>query len=306
MSEFPQISKIFVRNLTVLDCAVWDLHKGPLGCSWNVDVEWEGETDPEGVVIDFSAAKKLAKKVIDDLFDHRLLISERLISRTPKGRVICRPAPSTPHAERFLLDTYEESLAVLEDSIFAQLSEGKTEQLAVVLGSAIQQCSPENVRQVKVKLTEHHQSNQSCFFNYLHSLRLHSGNCQRFHGHSNIIEVFTQGQFDPKKSAFAADKLNNKYLVAECYISEPRISTRADLDPFIRQFELDSSDFVWANYRGSQGEVVVRLPAARLGIMPVESTIENIARWVHMSLFAGDPSIEVRAYEGLNKGAVWP
>ncbi|MEN9811249.1 MAG: hypothetical protein RLZZ488_2816, partial [Pseudomonadota bacterium] len=61
-----QKSKIFVRNVTVLDCGVWDLYHGPVGRSWSVDVEWSGTTDAEGVVIDFSQAKKLAKNVIDE------------------------------------------------------------------------------------------------------------------------------------------------------------------------------------------------------------------------------------------------
>ena len=85
MSETAKISKIFIRNVTVLDCAVWRLKEGPVGQSWSVDVEFHGETDHEGVVLDFSAAKKQAKEAIDEHFDHRLLISNQLLTPSTSG-----------------------------------------------------------------------------------------------------------------------------------------------------------------------------------------------------------------------------
>jgi hypothetical protein len=61
MSIKQKNSKIFVRNVTVLDCGVWDKTRGPVGRSWNVDVEWHGTTDEEGVVVDFQPPRKSQK-----------------------------------------------------------------------------------------------------------------------------------------------------------------------------------------------------------------------------------------------------
>jgi 6-pyruvoyl-tetrahydropterin synthase len=76
-SPAPHFSSIFVRQATILDCAVMHPTRGPIGQSWWVDVEWQGELDSEGVVFDFGLAKKSAKKAIDDHFDHRLLVERQ-------------------------------------------------------------------------------------------------------------------------------------------------------------------------------------------------------------------------------------
>ncbi|MEY3902799.1 MAG: hypothetical protein RL189_2105 [Pseudomonadota bacterium] len=299
-------SKIFVRNVTVLDCGVWDLHSGPIGRSWSVDVEWSGTTDAEGVVVDFSQAKKLAKNVIDEKFDHRLLISESLVKPNGRGGFICLPAPSTQPADRFLLDTYKNSLAILPQAIFEGVAENDLSLLQLELAEQILKCSPENVRQVKVKLNQHTQQTQKFYFNYLHSLRLHAGNCQRFHGHSNTVEVYFKGTFDEERSSVAAAVLNGKYLVADCYKKLPQTDVLASLSEFEGCIEYGSGNYVWTGYAGTQGEVTVLVPKDRLLIMPTESTIENIVEWIHANIFNSDPCVEVHAFEGLHKGAIFP
>lgn len=304
MSVPYQKSRIFIQNVTVLDCAVWDVNSGPVGRSWNVDVEWYGSTDEEGVVIDFSAAKKLAKSIIDDLFDHRLFISDTVTSLESDGRIVCSPHHTTPFAQRFLIDTYGSSLVLFDQDLLIELSEGRTARLEDAISKEILSQSPSHVTQVKIKLREHHNRSQPFFFNYLHSLRLHRGNCQRFHGHSNIVEVYRDGQIDNESSASAARFLNGKYLVANCYLRDPEQETLQRLEKHINRAELNSDAFVWVSYEGSQGQVFVRVPRETLLLMNDESSIENISNWIHKHIFESAPSVEVHAYEGLNKGAV--
>jgi len=304
MSVPYQKSRIFIQNVTVLDCAVWDVNIGPVGRSWNVDVEWSGTTDDECVVIDFSTAKKLAKNIIDDLFDHRLLIADTVTTPENDGRIICAPHNTTPITQRFLIDTYKNSLVVFEQDLLIELSMGRTTRLEDAISREILSQSPSNVTEVKIRLREHQNRSEPFFFNYLHSLRLHRGNCQRFHGHSNVVEVYRNGQIDNDSSVTAAQFLNGKYLVANCYLREPAREALQRLEKHINRAELNSDAFVWVSYEGSQGQVFVRVPRQKVLLMNDESSIENISNWIHKHIFESAPSLEVHAYEGLNKGAV--
>jgi 6-pyruvoyl-tetrahydropterin synthase len=306
MSYSSHLSKIFINSLTVLDCAVWDLKLGPIGRSWNVDVEWTGSTNHEGVVLDFSAAKKLAKSVIDIHFDHRLFISEKQVRQELDGRFTCFPSIETPFSDRFLMETYADSLVIFKHGIMRDVTEDSIQSLEETLAIKILESSPENVTNVRIRLREHTQRDESFYFNYLHSLRLHQGNCQRFHGHSNIIEVFENGDFSTVKSAAAAEYLKGKYLVAESYVELPPSESSARIETAVKTAELDTDAFCWISYEGSQGPVQLRVPNAKLITMTDESSIENISVWVHKHLFNDDPKITVYAYEGLNKGAICP
>ncbi|MEN9809849.1 MAG: hypothetical protein RLZZ488_1416, partial [Pseudomonadota bacterium] len=237
---------------------------------------------------------------------HRLLISANLVKPNGRGGFVCLPAMSTQPADRFLLDTYENSLAILSQDIFEGLAGNDLSLLQLELAAEIRKHSPENVRHVKVKLNQHAQQTQKFYFNYLHSLRLHSGNCQRFHGHSNTVEVYINGSFDEARSNIAAAELNGRYLVADCYKKKPQAEVLASLLKFESCIEFGSGNYVWTGYAGTQGEVTVLVPKDRLLIMPTESTIENIVEWIHAHIFNSDPSVEVHAFEGLHKGAIFP
>ncbi len=306
MSYAQQQSKIFIRQVTVLDCAIWDKTRGPLGRSWNVDVEWHGKTDEEGVVVDFSQAKKIAKNVIDEAFDHRLLISKNQIQKLKNGRLLCIPDALTAPENRFLIETYEHSLSLLPEDVFAELSTDETAQLEKHLAAVILQFSPKNIEKVKVSLRWHPEANEPHFFSYLHSLRLHNGNCQRFHGHSNTIEIFKDGRFDRESSVSAARFIDGKYLVTEQYLETSNALIEPEYSEVVRSLELNQGTHTWLDYSGTQGQVRVCVPTKRLVLMPDESTIENIVRWLHVSHFSGRSDIEVRGYEGLHKGALFP
>jgi 6-pyruvoyl-tetrahydropterin synthase len=306
MSIKQKNSKIFVRNVTVLDCGVWDKTRGPVGRSWNVDVEWHGTTDEEGVVVDFSAAKKIAKNIIDEQFDHRLLISEHNVLESQNGRKICVPYSSTLPENRFLLETYPQSLAIVSDDVFDEIALDTCSKLERILAMAIHEGSPSNISRVTVKLNWHNQHKEAHFFNYLHSLRMHAGNCQRFHGHSNIVEIFSGGRLDEAASERVARFLDGKYLITPEYLCAATPLNLQHNSDILTGFELDTAEHMWLKYSGTQGEVVVCAPRERVILMPDESTIEHISAWIHESFFADRSEVEVRGYEGLNKGALFP
>lgn len=306
MKHDSRRSKIFIRQLTVLDCGIWDHLRGPTGCSWSVDVTWFGGTDDEGVVIDFSEAKKLAKKVIDDQFDHRLLISKDRVSQLGKGRYLCLPHPKTAPQDRFFLETYDSSIALFANLVLEELSSGATGQLETALADAIKESSPGNINDVKVKLRGHQEQSEPYFFNYLHSLRLHNGNCQRFHGHSNTIEVFVKGHLNQDYSSKAANFLNGKYLVTSYYVQKDFDLRHLPYQEIANSYEINDGDHRCIEYTGSQGFVRVFVPKNRLELLPTESTIENITEWLHGHLFSDCEDVTVYGFEGLNKGAIFP
>ncbi|MEY4066371.1 MAG: hypothetical protein RIR26_2579 [Pseudomonadota bacterium] len=300
------VSKIFIRNATVLDCAIWHPTLGPVGRSWNVDLEWQGTTDSEGVVMDFSQAKKLAKQVVDTFFDHRLLISSEHAPMTSDRRYVCQPDRTCSPDNRFFLDTYEESLCLLTANVFNSLCDEVKAPLEEHIAATIQLSSPENVTKVKVTLHDHPEAQSKNFFNYLHSLKLHAGNCQRFHGHSNVVEVYENGILSPVSSEQVADLLNGKYLIAEDYLCRFEDIDASLYRDAINGNEMNTEQYQWIRYTGTQGSVVACIPKDRLLVMTTESTIENISAWIHRHCFSSAENISIRAFEGLNKGAISP
>lgn len=302
------MGRIFIRNVTVLDVAVLLPQIGPRGASWYVDVVLSGKKDDEGIVLDFSDAKSKLKKKIDSEFDHRLLCPLSLVKNTENKRVAIESFYKSLETEGpFGLDSYGEGIKCLSDDIFVSLENNDTTKLELALSRYLTESltAETAVLEVNVKLRSHEERNSNHFFSYTHSLKHHKGNCQRFHGHSNIVEVFREGALCTKTSTAAANLLANKYLVAADYVCEKNTREYAaalEQFPSAKQSQVALSVL---KYEGSQGQVTVVLPTASVLIFPNETTIENISSFLHTSLRLDD-TYQVFAYEGLMKGAISP
>lgn len=306
--QAPDEAKIFIRNATILDCAVLFPEVGPRGRSWHVDLLWIGETDETGVVFDFSLAKKAAKETIDRHFDHRLMVPESSIRQMPEGRtLVCSPFRTPAINSCFALNTYDQALAVVGDNVIREMTEGlSVRQLEALLASYILASSPQNVKNVIVTLRSHEEEKKNHYFSYAHSLRKHFGNCQRFHGHSNVIEIFSEGHLDLQKSEAAAKFLDAGYLVTQDYLAND--SKDPLFDSLLTSFpELSAAqnELTHVIYDGTQGKVAVMIPKSAVHLLQSESTIENIAEYVHRT-FELDKTVQVVAYEGLAKGSIFP
>lgn len=68
------MNHLFIDNLTVIDFAYLDHHRGLVGESWIADIVLGGELDEQGMVFDFGNVKRTIKRVIDERVDHRLVV----------------------------------------------------------------------------------------------------------------------------------------------------------------------------------------------------------------------------------------
>ncbi|BBH51983.1 6-carboxytetrahydropterin synthase [Fluviispira sanaruensis] len=299
------LTKIFIQNVTLLDCALFIPEKGPKGKSWYVDIVWEGEKDATGVLFDFSLAKKSAKSTIDHEFDHKLLVTASHIRFQSNSQIIVIGNNKSDTKESlFAINTYNNSVKKIARETLKALESDDVSELEKEIANAILRNSPSNVKNVKVTLREDEKKKKENYFNYTHSLCHHYGNCQRFHGHSNIIEIFHKGKFDLARSAKAAKKLNNSYIISRNYLAEKwdsrLITELVEHCPEISDFK---SELIAAQYKGTQGEVAVIMPKINTLALDCESTVENLAEYIR-NQFVDDTDIEVRAYEGLAKGSI--
>ena len=307
MLNTPQsTTKIFIQDVTLLDCAILYPSTGPQGKSWYVDVTWEGKKDKNGVLFDFSLAKKSAKSTIDHEFDHKLLVKPSSIRFQSNSQlIIVAGFKETEQDSIFAINTYSNSVRKISRETLISLDKGDVSLLEKEISQSILRNSPENVTNVIVKLRPHEHHAKSNYFSYTHSLCHHYGNCQRFHGHSNIIEVFSNGKFDADKSNFVAKKLNHSYIISRNYLetnwNSKLIHELIEHCPEITEYK---EKLLVAQYKGTQGEVAVILPKECVFLLEQESTVENIAEFIKSLFQATDQDLEIRAYEGLAKGSI--
>ncbi|MGZ6290543.1 MAG: 6-carboxytetrahydropterin synthase [Bdellovibrionota bacterium] len=282
---------LFLRDFTVLDFAFLDAQDGLQGESFYVSVELSGTLDRSGFIFDFGPAKKLLKKLVDDSFDHKLVIPSRMpsLQKGTEGWILKTPE------ETFEYSTPEAGWVLLGGARVTK------EALAAELASLARAALPTNVEGVRFELREDTRFEKDANFRYTHGLRYHEGNCQRlFHGHRNPIEVFVAGKREEKWEAFLAEQWEGAH-----FTSAPTLVNRDALDLQLGVRAPKHTGTAEISYGAPQGNFSAKIPAARVVLLENEPSIENIAKLGHDLVRGKGVSGElcVRAYEGLNKGA---
>ena len=172
---------LFVREITVLDYAYLDPNRGVLGGSLDIDVEFIGGLDEEGVVFDFSLAKKAVKAVIDDLCDHRLVCPASSIAFSDNGIVNLEFNYGAGYLIKYTCP--DQAVCILDQprvNIPGMMSYLEEETMKVM---------PENVERIVLHAREEELGGVP-EYRYTHGLKQHYGNCQRLlHGHRNRVDV---------------------------------------------------------------------------------------------------------------------
>lgn len=280
------MSRLFVNRLTVIDFSYLHAERGLLGESWLADIELRGGLDEQGMVLDFGEVKKLAKGLIDQQFDHKLLVPARhpgLRHMTDQGR----DSLFFPLASGACIS----HRAPLDACAYIDAEQIDSEHLARAIEQALQPHMPPNVDGLRIRLRP--EQIDAAFYHYSHGLKHHCGNCQRIaHGHRSRLEILRDGKRDGMLEQEWAGRWRDSY-----------IGTREDL---AEAFERDGIAYYCFAYRAPQGAFELELPKDACYLIDTESTVENLAQHMADRLKAEHPEsrFEVRAYEGVDKGAI--
>lgn len=277
---------LFVNRLTVIDFSYLSPARGLVGESWQLDLELEGELDHQGMVLDFGEVKRSVKRLIDEHYDHKLIVpadySGLTISEYPGGL----------HLSFTLQDGRQIEHRSPRDAIcLVPLTRVTADQLSQTVADLLSPHTRDNVSGIRVRLWP--ENTDGPFFHYSHGLKRHDGNCQRIaHGHRSRIRILRNGKQDVLLEQRWAGRWSDIY-----------IGTRADLIGNSRRDGIEHLEF---GYRSAQGDFGLTLPAERCYLIDTDSTAENIAQHIADTLKAEFPRDQFRvyAYEGVDKGAI--
>ena len=282
----PLMTILFVNRLTVIDCSYLSPVRGLVGESWQADIELEGDLDHQSMVLDFGEVKKSIKRVIDDQFDHKLLVPadypDLQLAEYPEGL----------HLSFVLQDGRTIEHRSPRDAI--RLIPGEriaADRLSQIVADYVSPKTPDNVNSIRVRLWP--ENTVGAYYHYSHGLKHHRGNCQRIaHGHRSRIEIARNGQRDTVLEQQWADQWTDVY-----------IGTRADLIGVSRHGSVEYYEF---GYRSAQGNFGLTVPGTACYLIETDSTVENIAQHIADQLKTRHPEDRFRvcAYEGVDKGAI--
>jgi len=287
---------LFVDHLTVIDSAYLCPTNGLVGESWICDIALEGALDANSMVMDFGRVKKSIKAAIDQWVDHTLIVPEQSpnLTLTPPpiggrlggGR---QQVPSSPLSHPITLsftfgagDTLTHT-SPAEALCLLPVAAITPEAIATYLETRLREVVPASVERIHVSLRT--EPDTGPYYHYVHGLKKHDGNCQRIaHGHRSRLHITNaDGTANLALAQSIANQLNYKY-----------IGTRADI------VSTDATHTRFA-YTAPQGRYELTYPSNRCHLIDTDSTVECIA--AHLAALAG-PGHTVRAYEGVDKGAI--
>lgn len=274
------MTRLFVEHLSVIDCAFLDARRGLVGESWIVDVELDGALDAQSMVLDFGEVKRRLKRAIDASVDHTLLVPLRapelalaesgdgieLDFASARGNIRHRSPPQAL--------TRLDAMTVSAASVAAHLTPILKATLPETVGT--------------LRLTLRNEPIDGAFHHYTHGLKKHDGHCQRIaHGHRSRIDLRIDGARDAALERALAERWRDIYL-----------ATREDL---LR----DDGERLHFEYAAREGLFALSLPKTHCELLETDTTIECIAEHLAATLARQHPGrpVEVRAYEGVMKGA---
>jgi 6-pyruvoyl-tetrahydropterin synthase len=275
------MTRLFVEQLTVIDCAYLDARRGLVGESWIVDIELDGDLDEQSMLLDFGEVKKRLKRALDGSADHTLIVPGRqpgLGLQHGAGRIGLEfPTP----------DGVIEHHAPPQALTLLDAAQVDSASLSAYLRPILAREVPPNVAEVRLNLR--HERIEGPYYHYTHGLKKHAGYCQRIaHGHRSRIEVRVDGARDTALEQDWARRWRDIYL-----------GSREDLIG-------RSNGRLRFAYTAAEGAFELELPEPRCDLLHGDSTVERIAEHLAAHSAAQRPgrAVEVRAYEGVMKGAL--
>jgi 6-pyruvoyl-tetrahydropterin synthase len=276
------MTTLFVKRLTVLDFSYLHTERGLLGESWILDIALTGALNAQGMVLDFSDVKRQVKQLVDDAFDHKLLVpaQSRQLERddTPEQASL-----TFNWGEHYKLVHRSPASAVC----YLATDKITPTSVAAALQERLRSLLPTTISSIAVSLRN--EDEDGAFYHYSHGLKHHSGNCQRIaHGHRSQLRILRNGIRDIYLEEDWAERWRDIYIGT----LRDLVSTDDDMHHYC--------------YSASQGAYELSLPAVCCDLIEQDSTIENIAQHIATQLKIAHPkdSFTVHAFEGIDKGAI--
>ncbi|MTJ01262.1 6-carboxytetrahydropterin synthase [Idiomarina piscisalsi] len=289
--------QLFVNDLTVIDCSYLCPQRGIVGESWIVDIVLDGNLNEQSMVLDFGKVKKQVKAIIDDSVDHKLLI--------PVEHSYTKVTHNDDDSSYWVDFNRDSSRSIhlfcpSDSFAFIDADTVNIDTVTDYVKAVIKQELPVNVE--GLKLTLRPEQIDGFYYHYTHGLKKHDGNCQRIaHGHRSKLQIFIDGIRQPALEKQWCDKWEDIYVGTEEDIvefSEMTLSKAAE--------SVDESTHIAYSYTSIQGLFELLLPRSENYVIKNDSTVECIAQYLASTIsqdYVGK-SIEVRAYEGVGKGAI--
>lgn len=278
---------LFVDNLTNVDFSYLDHQRGLVGETWLANAALDGALDNQGMVCDFGIVKKTLRHWLDDQLDHRLLVP----TRSPHLKL---ERDGDRLALTWMLQGGEQIRVSGPGQAFA-LVEAEAIGADSVAAWSVQQLAsafPTSVERLSLNFTCEEIADP--YYHYSHGLKKHEGNCQRIaHGHRSRIRIALDGERSPEWERKWAERWQDIYL-----------GTREDLLQ-----DSDEKTLRFA-YSAQQGRFSLDIPARRCELVDCDTTVEQLALYIANSIAntvateLPGTQVQVRAYEGLGKGAV--
>lgn len=278
---------LFIRRLTILDCSYLCEKRGIVGETWWADVKLQGTLDEEGVIFDFSHAKKTIKRLIDELADHKCLVpmeSKSLQAELSNGRYTLDFNSENSKFLKYACP--EEGIAPIS------VSHITAENVCRYLEEKIIAELPKNILKVSINLRNEELGGKANY-HYSHGLKKHYGNCQRMiHGHRSILDISVDGKPRPDLEAKWAKRWVDVYL-----------PSREDI---LEEFQKDGDTYLRMGYTGNQGYFELDLLKSKCEVFDTDTTVEWIAHFIKAKLIKEEnlSNCLVTAYEGIDKGAI--
>ena len=277
--------RLFIDNLTVIDCSILDPDRGLIGASWAVNIELIGDLDDQSMVFDFAKVKKTIKRIIDEEVDHKLVIPSdftgtKIISESDNSLLI-----------DFLDNKEERIIHNSPKQAVCLINCEKIDHQSVIgyLHELILKELPCNVKELVIEL--HKENVTGNYYRYSHGLEKHDGNCQRIaHGHRSQIQIWLNNKRRNDLEKDIAKRWHDIYLGSNGHV---------------RQSNHERIQF---QYTTDQGLFELNLPKHRVHLMDCDSTVECIAE--HLTQIIANEleehgTLKVKAFEGIGKGAIF-
>lgn len=279
---------LFVRDLTVIDFSYLCQQRGLLGESYIVDVELEGDLNETSMVFDFGHVKKVIKKAIDALVDHKLAYP---------AQASCYQRTTEADTDILVFDSAKGCIKVASPTqahVAIPTAVIDEQSVAEFLVAHIHPMLPSNVKALRFQLRT--EKTQHFFYHYTHGLKKHDGNCQRIaHGHRSMIEIYQDGMLSPRLNKYWCERWEDIYLASR----DDQIAPAQ-----LQHLTATDADLCFS-YHAAQGYFEIVLPASVCELVSCDTTVECLADYIAAELYTLEPaSYKVVAYEGVGKGAI--